>query len=286
MSAAIAFATCTEMPDGAADDDAAAALLGAERVVWSDPAVDWTRYDRVVVRSTWDYSRRLAEFLTWCDQVGSERLRNSPETIAWNADKRYLGGLDAPTVPTVFVAPGDPIPALDGELVVKPNVSAGARHTGRFGAGRHDEAAALIATIQSSGRTALVQPYQPSVDARGETALVFLGGELSHALRKRAVLSTEGVAPTTPDGLRVATVMLEPDLVAPTEPLPAELALAERVIDEVTARFGSPLYARVDLVQGADGAPMVLELEMIEPALYLGHAPGSSDRLAAAIRVS
>jgi hypothetical protein len=279
----IAFATCSALPAGSADDDATAVLLGAERPVWSDPSVDWERYDRVIIRSTWDYSSRLEEFLAWCTGIGERRLRNRPDLVAFNADKRYLDTLSVPTVPTVFVAPGDPLPELSDELVVKPNVSAGARDTGRFTRTGHDQAKALIVAIQDSGRTALVQPYQPSVDARGETALVFLGGELSHVLTKRAVLSGEGIAPTIDDELQVAQVMLEPDLVAPAEPLPAERRLAERVIAEITGAFGTPLYARVDLVLNEQGAPIVLELELLEPSLYLTDAPGSSERFAAAI---
>jgi hypothetical protein len=279
----IAFATCSALPAGSADDDATAVLLGAERPVWSDPSVDWERYDRVIIRSTWDYSSRLAEFLAWCTDIGERRLRNRPDLVAFNADKRYLDTLSVPTVPTVFVAPGDPLPALSDELVVKPNVSAGARDTGRFTPTGHDQAKALIIAIQESGRTALVQPYQPSVDARGETALVFFGGELSHVLTKRAVLSGEGIAPTIDDELQVARVMLEPNLVAPAEPLPAERRLAERVIAEITDAFGTPLYARVDLVLNEQHAPIVLELELLEPSLYLTVAPGSSERFAAAI---
>ncbi|MGB2711454.1 MAG: hypothetical protein WBC33_08040, partial [Conexibacter sp.] len=129
----VAFATCSALPAGWADDHAAARLLDADFCVWDDPAVDWQAYDRVVLRSVWDYTARLDEFLAWCRAVGRERLRNVPELVAFNADKRYLGELSAPAVPTTAVAPGEPLPALAGEVVVKPSLSAGARDTGRFG---------------------------------------------------------------------------------------------------------------------------------------------------------
>jgi hypothetical protein len=280
-----AFATCSALPDGARDDHAPAALLGADVRTWDDPSVDWNAYDRVVLRSTWDYTKRPEAFLAWCRAVGP-RLRNRPELVAFNADKRYLAALDCPTVPTAFVAPGDPPPPLAGEVVVKPGVSAGARLTGRFGPAAHAEARALIGRIHAAGRVALVQPYLASVDERGETALVFFGGELSHVLRKRAVLRPDEVAPTATDGTGVAAVMHEPDLVAAGEADATERALAQRVVAEIAARFGTPLYARIDLVRGADDLPLLLELEAIEPALYLATAPGAAERFANAARAA
>jgi len=280
----VAFATCAAFPDGAPDDLPAAALLGADVRTWDDPAVDWGAYDRVVVRSTWDYMDRLDAFLAWCEDVGPRRLRNVPALVAFAADKRYLGELSAPSVPTAFVAPGDPPPVLAGEVVVKPNVSAGARDTGRFGPGTHDEARALIERTHASGRVALVQPYLPAVDVRGETALVYFGGTLSHVLRKRAVLAPDEVAPLGDDPLGPALAMYADDLVVAGTADAAEHALAERVVAEVAERFGVPLYARVDLIAGEDGAPLLLELEIAEPALYLATAPGAAERFAAAIR--
>ncbi len=279
----VAFATCSVFPGGNGDDHDAARRLNARFEVWDDPGVDWQSYDRVIVRSTWDYSMRAGEFLAWCAAIGPERLRNSPELIAWNADKRYLAALASPVVPTVFVAPGDPLPALEDEVVVKPSVSAGARSTGRFPAEHHDAARRLIESILRSGRTALVQPYQASVDERGETSLVFLGGEFSHALRKRQVLDGQGIAPTIPDGLRVARAMLREDLVVPSVADAAERALAERVMAELTSAHGTPVYARIDVVFGDDGEVRLLELEAVEPHLHQALAPGAAERFAAAI---
>ncbi len=282
----VVFATCSALPDGADDDRDAARLLGADFRAWDDETVDWSAYDRVVLRSTWDYTSRLEAFLAWCRAVGPARLRNPPALVAFNADKRYLAKLSALSVPTTFVAPGDDLPALDGEVVVKPSVSAGARDTGRFGPAGHADALALVERIRASGRVALVQPYMSQVDEGGETALVFVGGELSHVLHKRPVLRGEGVAPATSGVLGVAEVMLEHDLVVPGTADAVQRAFAGRVLAEVAARFGQPLYARVDLVADRDGAPLLLELEAIEPALYLAGAPGASERFAAAVRAS
>jgi hypothetical protein len=110
---------------------------GAEMHPWDDPSLRWERFDRVVVRSVYDYAQHLDRFLGWCDSVGEQRLRNTPELVRFNADKRYLAELRSPTVPTVYVSPGDPPPPLKGEVVVKPNISAAARDTGRFGPATH-----------------------------------------------------------------------------------------------------------------------------------------------------
>jgi hypothetical protein len=278
----IAFATYADLPDGWGDDQEAARLAGAEFVVWDDPGVDWEAYDRVVLRSVWDYSARIEEFLGWCRAVGAERLRNTPELVAFDSDKRYLGELGVRIAPTTFVGPGDPLPTLEGEVVVKPNVSAGARSTGRFAPPRHAEATALIERIRASGRTAIVQSYLEDVDRNGETALVFLAGELSHVLAKQPVLRDQGEAPLTADPHGPAAVMFDDDLVVAGQADKAWRDFAAEVMAAVTARFGTPLYARVDVAADADGAPVLMELEAIEPNLYLATAPGAAERFARA----
>ena len=282
----VAFATCSWFADGFADDHEAGALLGADYRVWNDPAVDWGAYDRVVIRSVWDYTSDLGAFIAWCRQIGADRLRNDLALVEFNADKRYLSELSAPTVPTTFVSGGDPLPTLGGEVVVKPNVSAGARDTGRFPADHHAAALALIDHIRAGGRTALVQPYLPGVDERGETAVVFIGGERSHVLRKRPVLRSPGVAPLGDAAGAPAAVMFEDDLVLAADATAAELELAAAVHGQIADRFGAPLYARIDMVPDADGAPVVIELEALDPCLYMGQAPGAAGRLADAVRAS
>jgi hypothetical protein len=279
----IAFATCAVYPGGRPDDAQVAALVGAQFRVWDDPAVAWSLYDLVVIRSVWDYSHRVNEFLDWCRSLGGQRLRNRPELVAFNADKRYLTALGVPIAPTSFLQPGDHLEAFDGEIVVKPNVSAGARNTGRFQPEAADEAADLVRRIHASGRVALVQPYLPAVDAEGETAVIFFGGSVSHVLTKRPVLRTAGVAPLAEGAHGPAAVMLEHDLVSPSTASDAQLHLANSAHGALTDRFGTPLYLRVDVATGLDGEPVLMELEAIEPRLYLELAPGSVERFAAAI---
>ena len=288
MDMKIAFATCSEIPGGDPDDHPAAAALGAAFEVWDDPNVDWEAYDRVVLRSVWDYTLQPAAFLAWCRSIGSVRLRNDPALVAYNADKRYLADLPVPTVPTAFVVAGDPPPALHGEVVVKPSVSAGARNTGRFGPSHHREAHELVDRITAAGSAALVQPYLADVDARGEIALVYFHGELSHVLRKRAVLEPDEVAPAAAGTrLGVAAAMLRDDLVTAGQADAAEVALARDLLADVAARFGGPpLYARVDIVRDADARPVLLELEVVEPSLYLELADGATERFVAAVRAS
>jgi hypothetical protein len=130
----------------------------------------------------------------------------------------------------------------------------------------------------------MVQPYLPAVDQRGETALVFVAGELSHVLRKRAVLAPDEVAPARDDDIGAAEIMYEEDLVRSGQATDAERELAGEIMDAVARRFGStPLYGRVDLLTAETGEPILLELELVEPALYLSEAPGAAERLAAAI---
>lgn len=286
----VAFATCSLVPDGWPDDREAAALLGADFLSWDDPQADWDAYERVVIRSVFNYVLRVDDFLAWCHDIGPDRLRNTPDLVAFGADKRYLAELEAPTVPTVFVGRGDPLPSWEGEVVVKPNVSGGASDTGRFSERTRGEAVALVDRITGSGRVGLVQPYLTDVDERGEAAFVFLGGELSHVLRKRALLRPDEVAPATRVGpgrtLGVAQAMFEDDLVAAGEADADEHRVAAAALAEVTARFGCPVLLRVDVARDGEGNAALLELEAIDPVLYLAESPTAATALADAVRAS
>jgi glutathione synthase/RimK-type ligase-like ATP-grasp enzyme len=280
----IAFATYAGLPDG--DDDvpaltAALATLGipAEPVVWDDPAAEWGRYDLVVIRSTWDYSVRWEEFLAWADTV--PRLFNGADVLRWNTDKRYLRELAAADVPVVETRWDlDEVPADWDEYVIKPAVSAGSADTARWRQGEEEAARSHLLGLRSAGRTVMVQPYLSAVDAVGETALLFCDGEFSHAARKAPILAA---------GAGVQTVVDRDDdpreQISPAEATPAELAVAHQALAAVRETLGSDdlLYARVDLIPGADGSPVLLELELTEPSLFLRHAPGAADRFAQAI---
>ncbi|MFF8937546.1 RimK family alpha-L-glutamate ligase [Streptomyces paradoxus] len=250
----------------------------AVAVPWDDPDVDWAAFDLALIRSTWDYSWRAEEFTVWAERCAkATRLANPAGVVKWNADKRYLGRLaeaGVPVVATRYFAPGDPVdPPADGEFVVKPASGAGARYAARYQAGERDAAVRQAERMHAEGFTVMVQPYLTGIDTHGERALQFFGGRLLHASVKGAVL-----APGTPyDADKVA----HPDL-RPWEPAAAELAVAERAL--AAAPGGSELlYARVDLVTGPDGEPCVMELELIEPNLFLHLHPDSLPRVVEAV---
>jgi len=250
----------------------------AEARYWDDPAADWGGYDLVVIRSTWDYSWRAGEFGAWVERVGGlTRLANPAAVVRWNSDKRYLGELAAAGVPTVetrYIAPGEPAELPGGhEYVIKPTSGAGARFAARYTPDRHETAVGQLARMHAEGFTAMVQPYLRNIDVSGERALQFFGGRLLHASRKGAVL-----APGTPyDADKVAHPELEP-----WQPTEAELAVAEKALASVPGASGL-LYARVDLVDGEDGLPRVMELELVEPNLFLFLHPASLPHVTEAI---
>lgn len=244
-----------------------AALGGrADVVVWDDPSVRWRDYALAVVRSTWDYAARRDEFLAWADRVSRlTRLENPAPILRWNTDKRYLRDLAVPVVPTHWIEPGEePRVPFDGEVVVKPVVGAGSIDTARHG----DRGEALVhaRNLLAKGRAVMVQPYLGAVDHAGETALVYIAGAYSHAVRKGPMLRSD---------MRFVDGLYAAEEIAPREPSPAEREMADRVI---ASRPGL-LYARVDLVPG----PLLLEFEATEPSLFLNYGPGSADRFARAI---
>ncbi|WP_406435649.1 hypothetical protein OHB00_16535 [Streptomyces sp. NBC_00631] len=258
----------------------ALADAGAEAVArpWDDPETEWGGYDLVVIRSTWDYSWRADEFVPWVERVGkATRIANPAEVVRWNTDKRYLGDLAAagvPVVPTRYLAPGDPVELpSDGDYVVKPTFGAGARFAARYTPDEHGTAVRHLARMHEEGLTAMVQPYVSGIDVGGERALQYFGGRLLHASRKRAVL--------TPGTAYDADKVAHPDLETWT-PAPAELAVAERALAAVP-EAPELLCARVDLVDGEDGQPRVMELELVEPNLFLFLHPGSVAAVAEAI---
>ncbi|HSF26354.1 MAG TPA: hypothetical protein VLC50_02435 [Actinomycetes bacterium] len=281
MTPRIALATAAAYPDLAADgplllDALARHEVAAEPVVWTDPHARWSSYDLVLVRSTWDYFHRRDEFLAWIERVaGVTRLANPPEVLRWNTDKTYLRDLaaaGAPVVPTTWLHPGDTFVApAGGDYVVKPAVSAGSLDTARYRSGEHDRLAdEHVGRLLAAGRTVMVQPYLEAVDTAGETAQLFFAGRFSHAIRKAPMLGTAGGPPGK-------------EYIEARVPSAAERAAAEDVLDRLPCPRASLTYARVDLVPGDDGTPRLMELEVTEPSMFLGHDPGAADRFARAV---
>jgi glutathione synthase/RimK-type ligase-like ATP-grasp enzyme len=276
MTHRIAIVSTRQLDVLDADEELLLPELPEGRVVhWDDPDVDWASFDVAVLRSTWNYTEHLDEFLAWATRTSQvTRLVNPVEVIEWNTDKRYLADLAArsiPTVPTFFAAPGEPIPAdaVAGKVVVKPTVGAGSKGAKLF----RDDAEGALAhalSLQSAGATAMVQPYLEGVDEHGETALIFLGGEFSHAARKAAILSQD---------MSWSTGLYADEKIVPTTATSEELELAQRIVADLPGLA----YARVDLLPTPDG-PAVLELELTEPSLFLALDPSAPARAAATFR--
>jgi glutathione synthase/RimK-type ligase-like ATP-grasp enzyme len=283
------IALVTAIAAFALDEDLAPLRAALERagasvavVAWDDPTVSWGRFDVVVLRSPWDYTQRPAEFLAWCERVGTQaRLLNPLPVVRWNTDKHYLADLAAhgvPVIDSVFLEPGvegnsgfdRQMPDHD-ELVVKPAIGAGARDTQRYTRAERAAAIAHAQRLLDAGRSVLVQPYLAQVDAAGETALVFFDGVFSHAIRKGPLLA-RGEGPTQ-------ALFATEDIVA-REPGTAEFDVAHRALEAIP--FGRLAYARIDLLPSPDG-PRLLELELTEPSLFFAHAAGSADRFAAVL---
>lgn len=270
----VALATCRKLPEPDHDEAALLAALralgvAAETLAWDDPAADPARFDLCVVRSTWNYIHALPEFLAWLGRTAAVvRLANPARLMAWNCDKAYLMELALQGVPIIPTRPfpRGTWPSLDGvpweDLVLKPRVGAASFGARRF---RPGERALAEAYLREScpARDMLAQPYVRSVDGHGERALVWVAGELTHAVRKQ---------PRLAGGDESVSEALVPD--------EAERAFAERVL---APRREGLLYARVDVARADDGGLMLMELELVEPSLFLAQSPGALARFARAI---
>jgi hypothetical protein len=266
----VRLVTSADFPDLAIDDRELLAELrsrgvAVEVAVWDDPSVDWASSPLCVLRSVYDYHLRREEFLAWVDRVSSQTsLRNDPSTIRWNSHKSYLKDLkDAglPVIPTVWIPAGTAVDLQtlckerqweDG--IVKPAVSASAHRTLRFSPADPYDAQVLAEELLRDGDV-LVQPYLEEIERRGETSIIWLGGVRTHA-----ALRPSGLHSTIEEARRGSSL----------QPTADEVALATRVYDTVRP---APLYARVDIVDSTAWGLLLLELELIEPALYLRHSP-------------
>jgi hypothetical protein len=264
----VALVTSAALPD--LDPDSrlllpalAAAGVDARVAVWSDPDVNWAGFDLVLVRSTWDYFDRAEAFLAWVERASgaARRFANPHGVVAWNTHKTYLRDLAArgvPVVDTVWLAAGETATIEHEQAVVKPAVSGGSEGLRRLVRG----------DVVRADEDLLVQPLLASIADEGELSLFYAAGAYSHTVRK---------VPARGD------IRSQPEFgsaVGQEEPSGEARATAQTVLDAIDAEL---LYARVDLVRAADGTLRLIELEVIEPQLYLRWAPGAAERYAAAI---
>ncbi|MCA9295239.1 MAG: hypothetical protein KC983_01955 [Phycisphaerales bacterium] len=271
------FATCASIPELTADDQR---LLRAVRdrgvdarpAVWSDDSVPWADARVCVLRNTWDYYQHFPAFLAWLKSA-PVRFRNPLEIVTWNINKQYLRELNeagVPIVDTIWVEPDgdfDLAAALTShgwdEFIIKPVVGASAFKTLR--ANRHATFAQAEEHLQETRRhsAVMIQPFVESVLTEGELSLICFNGTFSHAVRKVPKMGDFRVQDEYGGSIEAMT----PDAEA--------LAVAQRCMEQIDT-----MYARVDLVRAADNTWRLIELELIEPALYLKWGDGAAERFA------
>jgi glutathione synthase/RimK-type ligase-like ATP-grasp enzyme len=283
----VALVTCARLPDLDRDDQAlltplAALDIRAVPAIWDDPSVDWDRFALSVLRSTWDYTDKRREFVEWARSV--PRLANSAAVVEWNTDKRYLSELEAgavAVVPTTWLSPADGVALPEsGEYVLKPSIGAGSMDAGRYDLA--DEGARMRASthaqrLLANGQTMMLQPFAAAIEERGETGVMFVAGRFSHAIRKAVTLTSEMANQV--DALYVQ------ERIEARQASAAEIDIARRAIDVAARATGERdlLYARVDMVPDADGAPMIMELELTEPSLFMATDAAAPQRFAESI---
>jgi hypothetical protein len=276
----VAIVTCKDPPEPDPDEALMlAALRGANLdatvLAWDDDnaLAAFGKQDLVVLRSTWNYFERVDAFIAWVAQIAATTtVLNPPQIVAWNAKKTYLAGLETrgiDIVPTEFVLRGESrdVAALFAargwdEVVIKPVVSAGSYRTERFSRGSVTAAQVFLDRLVEE-RDAMVQRWMPSVETYGERSLVWIDGEITHAIRKTPRFSC-GVEQVSGE------VSIADD----------ERAFAERAVTPFASEL---LYGRVDIVRDTEGVLRIMELELIEPSLFFRQSPRALARFVAAI---
>ena len=281
----IAFVTSTAHPDLTPDDRLAVAQLERRHArvtaaIWNDPSIDWAAFDAIIIRSTWDYHHRAAEFRAWIDalEAAGAPMWNPPAVLRWNMEKTYLRDLEragVPIVPTEWLEQGTN-PDLGGLLakrgwmdaVVKPVISAAATRTWRVSHATVLDVGVQFAESLDAGDV-MVQPFMPEIQTRGEWSLMFIDGDFSHAVRKMPIEGDFRVQ----TGFGGRSITDQPD--------GEVIRAARRVLDVAPSPW---LYARVDGIE-TDAGFVLLELEMLEPALFFSHTTSGAARFAEAVVV-
>lgn len=270
------IATCRPLPEPDVDEELLLGALGAAgidatMVAWHDSAA-WENPAPTLIRSTWDYIHRPRSFAEWIVRVSAMAPLWNPASIIFeNLHKRYLLELAArgiPVTPTTLLEQESEVNLATlcaargwNDIVIKPAVGAGSFETHRF-RGSSPEAAETLRRLLDE-RDVLVQPFLRAVDGHGERALVWIDGEFTHAVRKSPRFS--GSDEQVSEAVSISRL----------ERVVGEAALASIAHDL--------LYARVDVAPGDDGTPVVMELELIEPSLFLKQHPPALERLVSAI---
>lgn len=284
----VALVSCLTLPEPDRDMAPLRAALDAAGITsavlaWDDPAVDWSAPRLALLRATWNYPLARGAFLDWAARVAAvTRLWNPLEIVRWSSHKQYLLELEArgvPIAPTALVPRGSDTALAEileargwDRAVIKPAVSAASYRTiladPGVDPGALDTGEAHLRALAAE-RDVLVQQYLPSVAGYGERAVVWIDGALTHAVRKSPRFQG-GAESVSSAGVDIA---------------PAEAALAERTLAAARSIVDAPLlYGRVDMAPGPGGAPVVMELELIEPSLFFVQGPAALERLVRALK--
>jgi len=279
----VVLTTCRELPEPDADEAPTlaalrAAGLAAGTLAWDDPGADFSVARLTLLRATWNYPEDPQRFLAWVESTAAvTELWNPAAAVRWNLHKGYLLELEkagVPVVPTCLLHRGETASlaaVLAGrgwsDVVIKPAISAASRLTLRSGPESREAGEAHLRRL-AAREDVLIQPYVESVDGHGERAVVWIDGELTHAVRKSPRFAGGGESVAGP--LPIAT---------------AEAAVAHAAVAAATAAVAAPLlYARIDLALRADGTPQVMELELMEPSLYFTYGAEALERFVRGVR--
>jgi glutathione synthase/RimK-type ligase-like ATP-grasp enzyme len=279
----IALATCKKLPHLDVDDQRLhqalrQANIPTEIAIWDD-VVDWSKYELCIIRSTWDYVPRYDEYIAWTEQVAAQTtLWNPAPLIRWNSTKAYLQELQIqgiPIVPTRWLEAGNPgdftgLMAENGwtEIVVKPLISAGGNDTFRINP-------ETLKTYQTeldnllAERDLMAQPFMPTVQSTGELSFLFFNNEFSHAVQKLP----------SADEFRVHEH--RGGMIRSYDSPKEYIDFAFQCLKQAP---WPTLYARVDILLDEDGRPLLTELELTEPSMFLAYDPASPHRFAQAIQ--
>ena len=271
--------------------------LSASRHAWCDPEIDWSNVACAVFRTTWDYFDRWPAFSAWLEVAASKTtLLNAPEVLRWNLNKHYLKDLQSEgiaVVPTTYVAKDSTMPLFEvmgqrqwNDVVVKPAIAGGAFDTYRVTRSgelthlfpvhpTHEDSESLWRMLRTK-QDMLVQPFLHDVIESGEISLIWIEGEVTHGVQKKA--KKDDFRVQDDHGGAVHPIELSPELVQTAQ------NIMDKCIQHCEKRgWDAPLYARVDLMRGDHSEWLVSELEMVEPELWFRFCPGAADALAEAI---
>lgn len=250
--------------------------IHARAVAWDDSSINWESFKLVVIRSCWDYPLRHEEFLAWARTVPN--LANPFNVVKWNIDKRYMQILESRGV-GIIPSRWDPSRIDDltdsSEWVIKPTISASTKDTFRTTSGT--EAIRLAGTLRAQGRSAIVQPYISEIESVGEVALVYVDGVRVHAIRKGPSLFLSSAEASR----NVVEKTYEPADVSESIWQVADNVL--KITENIVSPSEHLLYARIDIIPLLTFPPPVMEVELIEPTLFLSIQPSGTTTFVEAI---